>query len=236
MNRISGASMANNRLSRLAACLLIGLGGCSSLLAQYELKSGVYNGLSQRIPATNPGKIAPVGPNGTPTGDPAITPQYSNVVESSASAGPIASGYPKSSNGTKLILASVGTSFASGVPRYFYGDQIVPPVAYIDSGGNSVPVATPATFWRAEPVAAGEVLTNPSGAPATDARTGASHLLLQPARQGGVCQHPGHGGGDLALQPAGCDQQQLYFLQGAFQRLLGDVHPGADDFLDGKKL
>ncbi|NQX02335.1 hypothetical protein HQ447_16880, partial [bacterium] len=177
MNWISGDSMAKTRLRRLAACLLIGLGGCSSLLAQYEMKSGVYNRLSQRIPATNPGKIAPVGPNGTPIGDPTITPQYSNVVEASASAGPIPSGYPKSSgNGTKLTLASVGTSFASGVPRYFYGDQIVPPVAYIDSSG-SVPVASPATFWRAEPVVAGEVLTNPSGAPATDSRTGESAVI-----------------------------------------------------------
>jgi hypothetical protein len=177
MNWNSGDSMAKTRLRRLTACLLIGLGGCSSLLAQYEMKSGVYNRLSQRIPATNTGKIAPVGPNGTPTGDPTITPQYSNVVESSASAGPITSGYPKSSTGIKLSLASVGTSFASGVPRYFYGDQIIPPVAYINSSGTSVPVSSPSTFWRAEPVVAGEVLTNPSGAPATDARTGESAVI-----------------------------------------------------------
>lgn len=169
--------MVKTRLRRIAACLLIGLGCCSSLLAQYELKSGVYNRLSQRVPANNTGQISPVGPNGTPVGDPTITPQYSNVVEASASAGPIASGYPKSSTGIKLSHASVGTSFASGVPRYFYGDQITPPVAYINSSGTSVSVASPATFWRAEPVVAGEVLTNPSGAPATDSRTGESAVI-----------------------------------------------------------
>ena len=169
--------MANNRLSRLAACLLIGLGGCSSLLAQYELKSGVYNSLSQRVPANNTGKIAPVGPTGTPLGDPTILPQYSNVVGAAGSAGPIASGYPKSTNGIKLSFASVGTGFASGVPRYFYGDQIVPPIAITSTGGTQTPIASPSTYWRAEPVAAGEVLTNPSGAPATDYGSGESAAI-----------------------------------------------------------
>ncbi len=169
--------MATRRVRRLAACLLIGLGGCSSLLAQYELKSGVYNRLSQRVPANNTGKIAPVGPTGTPLGDPTILPQYSNVVEAAGSAGPIASGYPKSTNGIKLSLASVGTSFASGVPRYFYGDQIVPPIAITSTQGAQTAIASPSTYWRAEPVAAGEVLTNPSGAPATDYRTGESAAI-----------------------------------------------------------
>ena len=114
--------MANNRLSRLAACLLIGLGGCSSLLAQYELKSGVYNSLSQRVPANNTGKIAPVGPTGTPLGDPTILPQYSNVVGAAGSAGPIASGYPKSTNGIKLSFASVGTGPWSGQPAMVAAD------------------------------------------------------------------------------------------------------------------
>jgi len=172
MNWLSGDSMAKIRLRRITAGLLIGLGGCSSLLAQYELKSGVYNRLSERIPATNPGKIAPLGPDGTPTGDPTITPQYSNVVESSGSAGPIPSGYPKSSTGVSLSLASVGTSFASGVPRYFYGDQIVPPVAIVDKDGKQTLIKSPSTYWRAQPVQAGEVLTNPNGSLAKDYRSG----------------------------------------------------------------
>lgn len=71
--------MAKRRMLQVSACLLIGLGSGSNLRAQYELKSGVYNRLSQRVPANNTGKIAPVGPDGTPTGDPVITPQYSNV-------------------------------------------------------------------------------------------------------------------------------------------------------------
>ena len=157
--------------------MLVGLGGCSSLLAQYELKSGVYNSLSQRVPANNTGKIAPVGPTGTPLGDPTILPQYSNVVGAAGSAGPIASGYPKSTNGIKLSFASVGTGFASGVPRYFYGDQIVPPIAITSTGGTQTPIASPSTYWRAEPVAAGEVLTNPSGAPATDYGSGESAAI-----------------------------------------------------------
>ena len=137
-----------------------------SLYAQFEVKGGVFNDLSER-----PGGI-PVGPGGEPSGEPAITPQFSNVVETSGSAGPIsadsqhASRYP-SSGAVVLERASIGTSFASGVPRYFLGDRMAPPSRYVSTSGGTV--ATDAAFWRAEPIRAGEIVTNPSGQPLRDA-------------------------------------------------------------------
>jgi hypothetical protein len=52
-----------------------------------------------------------------------------------------------------LIRSTMGTMFSSGVPRYFMGDVIAPPVVQIDG-------VTPAgpNYWRARPVSPGEIL------------------------------------------------------------------------------
>ncbi|MGY8717322.1 MAG: hypothetical protein ACKVI3_06030, partial [Verrucomicrobiia bacterium] len=147
------------------------------LAAQYEIHSDVSNNLSQRVPADNPARIPPVGANASPSGEPTITPQYANVVEANGSAGPIdtAIGYPNSlvsGSGVILQRASIGSPFASGVPRYFFGDQIAPPTSITSAAGAVTVIADPSTYWRAEPVRAGETLTNPSGDPSLDYRTG----------------------------------------------------------------
>ncbi len=137
----------------------------ASLRGQSEIKGGVANELSLR-----PGGI-PVGGSGTPSGDPTITPQFSNLVETSATAGPrsnsttLTSRYP-SSTVAVLQKASLGNAFASGVPRYFLGDRMSPPAGYVNTSGLFV--ATSADFWRAEPVRAAEIVTNPSGQPLKD--------------------------------------------------------------------
>ncbi|MDE2642307.1 MAG: hypothetical protein OSB55_06085 [Verrucomicrobiota bacterium] len=179
MSETSSDSRAMIRPGRLLALLLLGLGAVPSLHAQYEVKSGVFNWLSNRVPENNPDRIAPVGPYGTPSGDPTITPQYSNAVESSASAGPIptSTGYPSSvdpDTGTGITLqrASVGTTFASGVPRYFFGDEITPPTTIVSLAGVETTITDPATYWRSEPVRPGEIITNPSGTPPVDFKTG----------------------------------------------------------------
>ena len=134
-----------------------------SLRAQYEVKSGANNRLSNV-----PNHITPVGPNLAPVGDPTITPQFANVVETSAASGPVGSGYPASAtSGIKLVRSSAGTTFASGVPRYFYGDRITPPTSILNANGTPRDTGA-AGFWRAEPVRAGEILA----APANDYRTG----------------------------------------------------------------
>jgi hypothetical protein len=170
MNRISSACL-RGRLGLLAIFLII-LGGGASLQAQYEVKSGAYNRLS-----AVPNNYTPVGPNLPPTGDPTITPQFANWVETSASSGPVGSDYPASSNtGIKLTRSTTGTTFASGVPRYFYGDRITPPSSIIALNGTTKDTSA-AGFWRTEPVRPEEILSNPSGSAATDYRTGESSAI-----------------------------------------------------------
>ena len=176
----------------LRSLLLMGALVCVSataLHAQYEVKIKVANNLSYR-----PGGI-PIGPTGTPSGNPATTPQFANVVETSGSAGPISnasaltSRYP-SSTVAVLQRASLGMTFSSGVPRYFLGDRITPPATYLDTFGATV---TPAAgFWRAEPVRATEVVINPSGQPLKDS-TGVAVAntgnVIVPALAPGVYEH-----------------------------------------------
>ncbi len=132
------------------------LGFVGAAHAQYEIKGGAPNNLSVRaggIPTGNPG---------TPSGEATTTPQFSNVVETSGSGGAISdsatltSRYP-SSGSILLRRATIGTTFASGVPRYFLGDRITPPTSYLNASGAVITVS--ADFWRAEPVRPGEVVT-----------------------------------------------------------------------------
>ena len=157
----------------MLSILLLGMAAVLPVHAQYEMKSGVYNRLSNRVPANNTAGVTPVGPLATPTGDGAITPQFSNVVESSGSAGRADSGYPTSvvsGVGVNLTRASFGTTFASGVPRYLFGDEIKPPTAIVSAGGTSYTVD--AGYWRVQPVLAGEVLSNPGGGNPVDFKSG----------------------------------------------------------------
>ena len=55
-------------------------------------------------------------------------------------------------NSLVLGRSTVGGMFASGVPRYFMGDIITPPLVQ----ANGVTTA-PAGYWRGMPVAPGEV-------------------------------------------------------------------------------
>ena len=174
------------RQSGLLVLALVLLGS-SFASAQFEVKSGVRNRLSQRVPAPNPQGLPPAGVNVAPSGPPAITPQYANVVEAAASSGLLFGGslgaYPSSVNalsgttgGVALRRSSAGTTFAFGVPRYFLGSAIIPPTAILNSSGALRSVDAPG-FWRAEPLRPGEVVNNPSGTAPTDYRDGSPALL-----------------------------------------------------------
>lgn len=112
-----------------------------------------------------------------PTGSSgATTPQFAGMGATSATAGPInaalttspvlgitAGRYPRALDMTIpaapavtaiVARASFGGSFASGVPRYDFGDEIERPQV------NWSGAITAATYWRAEPVKPGEVFTN----------------------------------------------------------------------------
>ena len=205
MDWIFFAPLKPHRKTLWMTILVFFFGAFSSVEAQYELKNGVYNRLSGRI------GYPPLGGATLPTGNPTLTPQFANVVESSASsslvagtlvngtlsAGPLVSGtmvsgtlvvsssnyvFPSSlytlngsTVGVKLARSSIGTTFASGLPRYCLGDQIIPPTTIINSLGASTSIAS--GYWRAKPLEAGESVTNPSGASPVDYRDGTSATL-----------------------------------------------------------
>ncbi len=179
----------------------------SAIHAQYEIKGGVFNRISNRS-----GGI-PVGPTGIPSGEPTILPQFSNLSETSASVGPISSSsslsarYP-ASPAVVLQHASFGNSFASGVPRYFLGDRITPPASYVNASGAVINTA--ADFWRSEPIRPSEIVTNPSSAPLKDS-TGAdipnSGGVIVPALAAGVLEtfyYSPHAGRSLPTSPDRC--------------------------------
>ena len=131
--------------------LIIALGGLlltQMAHAQYELKAGVFNATFFAGPPTvaNP---------------PATSGQFAGVGEVSGSAGPIASTgpiadrYPSTANNQIVLLrASIGSIFATGLPRYALGDEITPPLVQVD---GITPAA--ANYWRGQPVLPGETIS-----------------------------------------------------------------------------
>ena len=63
----------------------------------------------------------------------------------------------------QLRRARIGNAFATGVPRYYLGDEITPPLADADNN------PAPEFYWRRMPVRPGESFVNSSGGNLTDA-------------------------------------------------------------------
>lgn len=132
--------------------LLFFFGTVPAALAQLEL--GVPDHFNHLKPGTPLGSTNPIAAS-----------QYSSVGVSSGSAGPIAtsdkfpSGTTEDPQGTpqvtvQLRSARAGNAFASGVARYYLGDQILPPLLQAD---NVTPAAP--GYWRSRPVRPGENFT-----------------------------------------------------------------------------
>ena len=95
--------------------------------------------------------------------------QFSSVGITSGGVVPGAQAVYKDSQGVVVSASTisqrigrVGYAFASGVPRYYLGDEITPPLTKADN------TAAPAGYWRAKPVRPGETFVNPNGAALTD--------------------------------------------------------------------
>lgn len=95
-------------------------------------------------------------------GNPFPLTQFTSIGETSASAGPTATpadfpeGTAKDTQGTpsvavQLRSARFGNAFATGVPQYYLGDIITPPLVQVDAI-----TPAPAGYWRAKPVQLGE--------------------------------------------------------------------------------
>src|SRR5690348_13228915 len=137
--------MKRTRILFMGLCALLCATG--SARAQYELKSGNFNNLHQ-------GPV-PTAPNPAPSSG-----QFSSVAPLSGAAGPISTSstfadrFPSNAANTLVLQkASIGNTFAAGVPRYALGDIIVPPLVKADG-------VTPAdaNYWRPQPVLPGEII------------------------------------------------------------------------------
>lgn len=146
----------NARFLLIALCpLLFAL----SARAQYELKAGNFNTVF--VAQTQAGGAAtPSGPPNVPSPPPTAS-QFSAVGQVAGSAGPISTSstladrYASTPDNTiVLVRATFGGVFAAGVPRYFMGDEITPPLVQADG-------VTPAAsdYWRPKPVLPGESFT-----------------------------------------------------------------------------
>ena len=95
--------------------------------------------------------------------------QFSSVGTTSGGVVPGAQAVYKDSQGVVVSASTmsqrtgrVGYAFASGVPRYYLGEEITPPLTKADN------TAAPAGYWRAKPVRPGETFVNPNGGNLTD--------------------------------------------------------------------
>ena len=135
----------------------------SSVDAQLELKVGNFNNIYASGPPsensaalTAASQFAAVGQVAGSSGPidsrATVNPGY-GAVPGTISAD-FADQYPSTSdNALVLKRSTIGSSFTSGTPRYFMGDEITPPVVQHDG-------VTPAgaNYWRAKPVLPGESL------------------------------------------------------------------------------
>ena len=94
-----------------------------------------------------------------------VTPgQFSSVGVTAGGAAPGAVGKYKNAQGEvdvsatiSLVRVRVGNAFATGVPRYYLGEEITPPQT--DADGNPASLG----YWRAKPLRPGESFLNSSG-------------------------------------------------------------------------
>ena len=153
--------------------ITIGPGSGTTATATAVLTAGVVTSVTiinggSGYSASAPPVVSIAAP-AIPTGSGATTPQFAGMGWTSATSGPVsvldktAGRYPTASDKTVaatpvvtaiLARSSFGGTFASGVPRYGFGDVIERPQV----NWNGAIAAS--SYWRAEPVKPGEVFTD----------------------------------------------------------------------------
>ena len=164
-------------MSSRFALLLCALGTfllAPSAQAQYELKAGNFNGLY--APYTAAGAAAtpygpPVGSNQSALPATLLTNSRgmgqvggsNSVIDftpTDGTPGTIASAfsdrYPSTPDNSQVLgRSTIGGIFASGVPRYFMGETMSPPLVQADGVTTA-----PAGYWRTKPVEPGESINS----------------------------------------------------------------------------
>jgi hypothetical protein len=156
-----------------APVVTVGPGSGTTATATAVLTSGVVTSITINSGGSGYNSAAPptvtVAAPAIPTGSGATTPQFSGLGATSATSSAISilgvkvGRYPTARDTTIpaapavtaiVTRATFGGSFASGVPRYAFGDEIERP--QVDWSGAIVA----SSYWRAEPVKPGEVFTD----------------------------------------------------------------------------
>ena len=158
----------------------VGPGSGTTATATAVVTSGVVTAITINSGGSGYSASAPptvsIAAPAIPTGSGATTPQFAGMGRTSATSGPVnaalttspvlgitAGRYPTASDKTVpaapkvtaiLARSSFGGTFASGVPRYGFGDVIERPQV----NWNGAIAAS--SYWRAEPVKPGEVFAN----------------------------------------------------------------------------
>ena len=158
----------------------VGPGSGTTATATAVVTSGVVTSITINSGGSGYSASAPptvsIAAPAIPTGSGATTPQFAGMGRTSATSGPVnaalttspvlgitAGRYPTASDKTVpaapkvtaiLARSSFGGTFASGVPRYGFGDVIERPQV----NWNGAIAAS--SYWRAEPVKPGEVFAN----------------------------------------------------------------------------
>ena len=156
-----------------APVITVGPGSGTTATATAVLTGGVVTSITINNGGSGYSAAAPptvtIAAPAIPTGSGATTPQFAGLGATSATAGPISTlgikegryptardmTIPASPAVTAIVArASFGGSFASGVPRYAFGDEIERPQV------NWSGAIAASSYWRAEPVKPGEVFAN----------------------------------------------------------------------------
>ena len=172
--KVTGITVTNGGAGYISAPLVTisaGVGGtayASAVVSNGVVTSITIDSGGLGYSSENPPMVTIAAP-AVPTGEVATTPQFAGVGVTSTGAGAIsgsgvsAGRYPTASDNTNpsapvvtaiLAQSGIGYSFASGVPRYAFGDVIERPIL----GWNGDPKNS--TYWRAEPVKPGEVFAD----------------------------------------------------------------------------
>jgi hypothetical protein len=147
------------RSFRLACGALLAFAAAAAS-AQYEIKTDAYNTLYRGVVPIEADNTPPILPSQPQFAGMGVTAASSSAISTSST---LTARFPSqvpADVGSAVpaprvvihVRASFGGAFASGAPRYTFGETILPP-ATDDAGA---PLAADATYWRSQPVQPGE--------------------------------------------------------------------------------
>ncbi|MEY2881879.1 MAG: hypothetical protein RLZZ15_4259, partial [Verrucomicrobiota bacterium] len=163
----SAASAGPTPILRILAAVTCAFTFTLTSTAQVEIKNGSFNTLyrgtvpnaTSNNPPTQPGQPQFRGMAATSGGSRALSTNATLTVRYPSQVYLIAGTATPTGAAILMVRSSFGYGFATGAPRYLFGDFITLPTR--DDAGATL--AADSTYWRAEPVKPGETFTHIDG-------------------------------------------------------------------------